>query len=73
MKQPSCPIHGFGRHLVNAGAPFIVRCVAEGSCGVILERCHFCKGGPQSTYCLECEHTGWQVRTKALGSALPVR
>lgn len=84
MKQPSCPVHGFGRHLVNAGAPFIVRCVADGSCGVILERCHHCRGqvsfvseadGLTTSYCSHCTttpHPGWQTRKTHLGSGYPV-
>lgn len=79
MRQPRCPSHGFGRHLVNAGAPFVVRCT---SCCVSLERCRQCRGLPSYengrgtvTYCSVCTttpHPGWQIRPARLNTGTPI-
>lgn len=67
MKLPSCPNHG-GRDLINAGAPYMVRCCAGGSCGRILERCRSCHGHG----CAFCGGAGWQERRSYFGGIYPV-
>lgn len=80
MKLATCPFHGRD-HLVNAGAPNIVRCVfAGGGCPTsVLEPCRRCHGEGEISLrpgvkgpCRECEKSGWVVRRKPLSAPYPV-
>lgn len=85
MKPATCPTHGRD-HLVNAGAPNIVRCVpGEGCQTSVLEPCRHCRGTgwavlfsllpggeDEAVSCRDCEESGWVVRRKPLQSPYPV-
>ena len=83
MKPATCPTHGRD-HLVNAGAPNIVRCVfAGGGCSAsVLEPCRRCRGTGVAevafglkrvdSACPNCKASGWVVRRTALSSPYPV-
>lgn len=70
MKPASCEYHGRA-HLINAGAPNVVRCNNGGhGCpgGEVLEAHLACRGDG----CEECERSGWVRRQGKLGSPYPV-
>ena len=82
MKPATCPVHG-REHLVNAGAPYIVRCVPSEGCSTsVLEPCRRCRGegianvafGAKmvKSACPDCEASGWVVRRQPLSSPYPV-